>query len=171
MTITFDASLSGGGATLQETWNDEITDYIIAEWTEQDHQNLHAARGDPKHQAEWETYALLMAIRTWCKRLAQFQGKLWIVGDAKGILQDVIARRARNPQINLLVAEIQLELADSPHDITAVHIWSQQNRICDELSRMCEGRQEPPEVSAAYRWQPVMRPFPIFNDGSNWQME
>ena len=112
-----------------------------------------------------------MAIRTWNAKLEYFCGKLQIVGDAKVRMQDVIARRARNPRLNLLVAEIQLDLSHTPHDIIAEHIWSEKNWICDELSRLSEGRKTPQAVSHACQWQQAVRAFPILDDEFNWQTE
>ena len=96
-----------------------VTDYIAAVWSDKDHATLKAEKGNPRHQAEWEAYALLMAVRTWSQKLATFHGTLMVVGDAKGVLQDVVARRARSARLNLIVAEIQLELADTPHELIA----------------------------------------------------
>eukprot|EP00973_Karenia_brevis_P001638 222640-Karenia_brevis.AAC.1 len=66
------------------------------------------------------------------------KGKWTIRGDAKGVLQSVIHRRARNPKLNLIVAEIQLVLGPIFLDLVATHFWSEDNSECDMLSRMSE---------------------------------
>ena len=64
----------------------------------------------PSFQPDWEAYALLLALWIWRQLLGQFRGVLRLRGDALGVLQSVIRRRARNPRLNLIVAEAQLVL-------------------------------------------------------------
>ena len=47
VTLTFDASLSGGGATWQMDDGAGITHFITTTWTEADHQCIRATRGLP----------------------------------------------------------------------------------------------------------------------------
>ena len=91
----------------------------------------------------WETYALLLAVHSWTSILSRRFGTLELRGDAQGILQAVLKRRARSPIINLLVAEIQLCLAASMFDIFGAHVWSEDNGWADDLSRLEEGATLP----------------------------
>ena len=90
---------------------------------------------------------LLVAVVTWKSILSQAQGPLTIHGDAKGVLQAVVRRRARNAA--LVVAEIQLVLGFIAYDLTAVHFWSEENGTCDALSRLSEGAAFPPDLRGA----------------------
>ena len=151
--LTFDASLEGGGATLHKEGSDKFDYYLISKWTGQDRKSLGANEGDPAFQAHWEAYALLVALWTWKSTLAVTGARLTVRGDAKGVLQDVIAQRARNPGINLIIAEMQLAVAFSSLDLTAVHWWSEDNEVCDKLSRgkVTQCLQQCRETSAARR--------------------
>ena len=139
----------------------KVEHFIRTKWTNADHQTLDAEAGNPKHQAEWEAYMLLGAVRTWHKMLAAHTGNWRIIGDAKGVLQGVIARKAKSPRINLIVAEIQLALSDTHHEVTAEHIWSEKNKVCDVLSRSSEGVGLPAEVRGAQLWPPASHSFEL----------
>ena len=78
---------------------------------------------------------LLVALWSWRAKFSSPSARLILRGDAKGVLQDVVAQRARNPGINLIIAEMQLALARSAMDLTALHWWSEDNELCDMLSR------------------------------------
>ena len=54
-----------------------------------------------------EAFSLLLAINTWLDILEKHQGKLRLVGDALGVLQDLTAGRATNPQLNLMIHLIE----------------------------------------------------------------
>ena len=141
--LAFDASLSGG-ATL--TTAGGTMSYTATQWTEPEHQVLGAAAHDPAFQALWEAYMLLVALYTWRSRLADEFGQLVIHGDAQGVLQAVIAKKARSPVINLVVAEMKLALGRSMHSVAAAHFWREENTVCDALSRLHEGAQVPAEL-------------------------
>ena len=119
--LAFDAYLSGGGATL--TTAGGTMSYTATQWTEPDHQVLGAAAHDPAFQALWEAYTLLVALYTWRSRLADELGQLVIHGDAQGVLQAVIVKKARSPMINLVVVEMKLALVRSMHSVAAAHFW------------------------------------------------
>ena len=78
---------------------------------------------------------LLVALYTWRERLVDPTRRLCIRGDAKGTLQNVVAGSAPNPELNLMVGEIQLILADTADDVTAIHWWSVDSSVRDALSR------------------------------------
>ena len=135
----FDACLSGGGAILFDDHNATTpVSYTATRWTKRDFQNIGAVVGDPAWQAHWEAYMLLLALVTWRRELGSIGGRLLVRGDPQGVLQAVAQRRARNPEINLLVVEMQVVLGDLFQDLSATHFWSEDNKVCDDLSRMWE---------------------------------
>ena len=92
----------------------------------------------------------LIAIATWVDRFHDGIGKLVVVGDAQGVLQAAMKGRSKWPKLNEVIAEMQLKLARTRFDITAVHIWSEKNDMCDQLSRLSEGARLP---AACRRWR------------------
>ena len=92
-------------------------------------------RGNPMGQARLEAYPLLMALRTWKELLREAQGQLAIRGDALGALQDVLRMRARDKVVNDVTGELALIVAPFGGDIRTAHLWSEQNTVCDVLSR------------------------------------
>lgn len=110
--------------------------FIKLAWSGGDHKTLGAVRSDPAFQAHWEAYMLLVAITTWRAEIISSGAKLVVKGDAQGVLQSVIHRRAKNTTINMIVGEMQLKLGRAFQDITAVHFWSEDNELCDRLSRL-----------------------------------
>ena len=123
--------------------------YMSVTWTTDDEHLLKATRGDPASQAIWEAYAMLLAIITWIPHFPLGRCKLQLRGDALGVLQAVLARRAKCPQINRIIAETQLALGSTMYDLFASHIWSEHNDIADDLSRLNEGASVPDKCAEA----------------------
>ena len=96
--------------------------------------------GDPAGQARLEAYTLLGALATWQSTLADMQGSLAVLGDALGILYDVTKLKSKEPVLNAIAAEMALLMAPIGLDIRTAHIWTQRNRVCDELSRLQSGQ-------------------------------
>ena len=147
-TLTFDACLTGGGAFL--TIDDEPTLYMDCVWHQQDWDALGVSEVHPRYQPLWEAYMMLVALQAWKHKLTESIGKLVIIGDAQGVLQAAIRGKAKMPKLNVIIAEIQLQLAHTKYDLTALHIWSERNATCDQLSRLSEGASLPEVCS---RWQ------------------
>ena len=148
--ITFDASLSGGGATFQsglrnltEAASKPIVSYWQANWTDEDLATVQATKGAAADQAKLEAYALLVSVATWAKILNKAQGALHIRGDALGVLQGMLKFKARDPVLNAMAGELAYLIAPIGLDIRAAHIWSERNEVCDYLSRLPPG--VPPE--------------------------
>ena len=100
--ITFDASLTGAGATLQsglrtveEAAIKPIISYLHANWSDRDLATVKATRGEASGQAALEAYALLLSVSTWARILEQAQGALHIRGDALGVLQNMLRFKAK----------------------------------------------------------------------------
>ena len=134
--------MCGDSAVLRER-------YLTATWTSEDEKLLDARCGDPASQAIWEAYAMVLALATWAPYLPNGRCKLQLRGDAQGVLQSVLARRAKCPQINKIIAETQLILGATMYDLYAAHVWSEHNDVADSLSRLNEGATVPDECAEA----------------------
>ena len=155
--ITFDGSLSGGGATLQVGLRDlseATTSPIVScwqyRWDPTDFALLQLRPGDPGGQARVEAYTLLLALCTWQPVLTESQGTLAILGDALGVLYDVMKLKAKDPVLNAVAAEMALVLAPLGMDVRVAHLWTQRNQVCDMLSRLnVDSHQLPDALSRA----------------------
>ena len=81
----------------------------------------------------------LIAVNTGRKLLVEAQGRLAIKGDALRVMQDVDKMRARDPILKDITSEIALILAPQGGDLRAAHVWSEENEICDQPSRLKPG--------------------------------
>ena len=77
----------------------------------------------------------MLALRTWQPILMESQVSLAILGDAMGVLFDVMKLKARDPVLNAVAAEMALVLAPLGMDVRVAHLWTQRNQVCDLLSR------------------------------------
>ena len=156
--LTFDGSLSGGGATLQvgvpslENADEHpIVAYWHDEWGATDRARLQVVSGESAGQARLEAYTLHLSLHIWRQILAESEGKLVIIGDALGILHDALKLRAKDTVLNSLLADSALILAPMGLHISGAHLWSQRNKICDALSRMKRGSQPPERLKTVVR--------------------
>ena len=155
--ITFDGSLTGGGATLHvgvpslsEASRRPIVAYTSAVWSQSDLAMISVRAGDPAGQARVEALTLAMALRTWKEILLTTHGMLAVRGDALGILMDVVKLKARDPVLNLLAHDMSLTIAPTGLDLRVAHVWTEKNKVCDLLSRrQSEGPIDHPELNAA----------------------
>ena len=79
---------------------------------------------------------MLIACNTWKNIIVESQGRLAVRGNALGVQQAVLKMMTRDAVLNDITGEIALLLAPQGCDIRAGHLWSEQNSICDELSRV-----------------------------------
>ena len=149
--MTFNGSLTGGGATLQVgVYNIKCAahapsvEWMSARWTDEDLLAVDVARGEPSGQARLEALTLTHAVRQWRHAIAASEGSLLFLGDAYGVFQDAVKFRAKDRALNELMGEIALTLAPLGHSADAAHIWSECNRACDRLSRL-KAEEPPPE--------------------------
>ena len=83
------------------------------------------------------------------------QGRFAVRGDALGVPHDVVKMRAREPILNVIAGEIAVILAPRGGDLRAAHLWSEQNEICDQLSRMQPEKPGPLKgLEEAKRYKP-----------------
>ena len=120
-------------------------------------------RGDPAGQARLEAYTLLTALTTWQTTLAKTQGHLAVLGDALGVLHDVVKLKAHDKILNALAGEMALILAPISLDIRAAHLWTQRNVVCDALSRLSAGEaHDLPALKGATRVSRLLPKGDIF---------
>ena len=168
ITIVSDASPWGGGALLWRTFqeyadNQPAAEYLTVQWDAEHEGMINGQVGSPDHQASWEALAFGIALRTWVTD--KVQGKITIIGDAQGVISNIIAMRSRAPVINDIIKEIALHLAPLGLDLLGLHLWAEQNEQADELSRLT-GQTAPPEWlhPGTLRATPMM----ITRGGSGW---
>ena len=123
LVLEVDASTTGGGAVC---------------WigTEQDKELLGTKWGDPAHQATWESFMVLLAIRHFVT--ADVRGRIVLVGDALGVWFGMVRFCAQAKEINEIAKEVAMHLAPLDHEFEGVHIWSEMNTLADALSRVAE---------------------------------
>ena len=155
--IGFDASTTGGGAWFSRDGGKHYHGYYYTTWDASDEVATGALKEDPGSQPLWEAYALLLAITTWATFIKDAGGQLGLRGDASGVLQSVVRRKARHPLLNAIVIEAQLELGVGMSDLTAAHYWSEDNGVADDLSRVGEGSAIPQVLQGIVPSRPVRR--------------
>ena len=158
--ITLDGSLTGGGATLQagmtrfsDAHLQKFVSYWSGEWFNEELRQVQVERGDPAGQARLEALTLLHSVRTWKDILRETAGSVAVMGDALGVLHDACKFRAKDAVCNSIMAELALILAPMGYDLGAVHLWTQRNSTCDDLSRVAEGKAIPPALKDTKRCQ------------------
>jgi hypothetical protein len=62
-------------------------------------------------------------------------GPVIVVGDAEGVIYDIVQLRGRSPSINMVAKEVALLLAPQGRDLQGLHIWGERNTFADMLSR------------------------------------
>ena len=106
---------------------------------------------DSAHQPKYEAYACLVALTTWQHVLHNSNQDLVLFGDAQGVLQAIVARKARHPLINNICGEIQLVMAPVGRELEAVHWWSKEHHLADTLSRLKTAEAPKGELSRVPR--------------------
>ena len=86
---------------------------------------------------------MLAAVATWQKVIFASTGALTVFGDALGMLHGAVRFKSKDPGINLLFMELALLFAPRGATLEAMHWWSEENELADDLSRLDEGAQIP----------------------------
>ena len=113
-------------------------------WAAQDELAAGGWIGDPGSQARWEAYAAISTFMLWNKPLFAAKGPITVVGDAIGVLFGTTALHSKDIQINRLFMELALILAPTGRAIEAIHVWSEDNALADQLSRLPHESAKPP---------------------------
>ena len=166
--LFFDACPSGGGAVLYSIPYGDLTDPAVIQdnfvarhftsvvWSAACEQAAGALIGDPGSQARWEAYAMVASIMMWERFLFAPSVELLVVGDPLGVLDGACKLRAKDTVINELFMELAFIFARHGTSLEAVHIWSGDNRLADELSRGLRPAALPVDVFVTWttpRWR------------------
>ena len=150
------------------TWDayarqDTPTAYLQLAWDERHEKLISGKIGSPGHQADWEALMVVIAVRTWIDESSR--GAVTIVGDASGVLGDVVAMRAKSETVNDLIKELALHIAPYGLEVQGLHIWSERNVLADTLSRVANGEKMPPWLDE----MGVRRAAPVSPEPRWWQ--
>jgi hypothetical protein len=131
--------------------------WIAEDWDEHDLRVLKASRGDPAWQAEWELFAVLIAIDTWLPHL-HAQAVSLLQTDATAALYDAVRMAGRTPAMNALAAELALRFESAQVHMAPEHLSGTLNYACDALSRLSRGAAKVPEdLASVSRARPRLR--------------
>ena len=165
--IRTDASPWGFGAILFR--RGAPIHWMAGTWMAEDIQYLNATAGDPAWQAEWELYAVLLAVDAWL-------GHLWgnplavIQMDATAALHAVMRAAGRTPAMNAIASEIALRLEIAGVQFLPEHLSGTLNFDCDALSRLHkEGIEVPKKLVGIPRTTPKDRVQSFFWGSSSRQ--
>ena len=127
--LEVEASTTGGGAACyrggrKRSQHSPPDRFVSTVWTEDDERLLHVKRGDPAHQATWEAFMALLAIRHFVS--PTLRGRIILVGDAFGVWYSMVRVTARSPKINEIAKELALHLAPMGHELVGIHVWSER---------------------------------------------
>ncbi len=156
--IRTDASPFGMGAILFKRGRPVA--WIAEDWSEHDLRVLKATMGDPAWQAEWELFAVLIAVDTWLPRLHSQAASL-LQTDATAALYDATRMAGRTPAMNALAAELALRFESAQVHMAPEHVSGTLNFACDALSRLSKGAKIPAALAGVARVTPRPR-LPAF---------
>eukprot|EP00972_Heterocapsa_arctica_P064784 9558943-Heterocapsa_arctica.AAC.1 len=79
------------------------------------------------------------------------RGPIKVSTDAEGIMVSMVRLRSTSPAINNLAKELALFLAPLGHSLSGIHLWSEENSWCDQLSRLAQGEAIPRQLRGVPR--------------------
>ena len=118
-------------------------EYLATTWGPNEHALLECEAGSPDGQARWEAYSALLAVAVWAEHARDPRARVFLVGDALGVLRASVSLHSRDAVINRICAEMALILAPSGAELGALHWWSEENKSADALSRLALGTPLP----------------------------
>ena len=143
-----------GPASVQHT--EVPVHFTCCRWTAASEKAAGALIGDPGSQARWEAYAMIAAIFMWEPLIFGPNIELLIVGDPLGVLDGAGKFRSKDLTTNELCMEPALVFGRRGSAVEAVHIWSADNSLADELSRGSTPAPLPSEAFVSWtnpRWR------------------
>ena len=123
-------------------WDGRPTAWIAQHWTTEDAALLKAEIGDAAWQAEWELFAVLIAIDTWLSIL-RLEHLCLVQSDATAALHSAHRSAGRTPIMNALSVEIALRMESAMVHMDLEHYRGSINFECDALSRLAQGAEIP----------------------------
>ena len=126
-------------------------EFISWRWTQKHQQWAQAKTNDSASQARWEALALTLAIWTWRDIVLKVGGPWRFLGDAKGVMQGAAKFKAKDPAINRLFMEIALIVVEAGHELHEEHLWSEDNFLADQVSRLQEGAVLPEQLRGVHQ--------------------
>jgi len=157
--VRTDASPFGMGAVLfQFGWP---IAWIALDWSEEDLFFLQAQKGDPAWQAEWELFAVLIAVDTWLANL-KGQSTFLMQTDATAALFAAARLAGRTPAMNVLAVELAVRLESAQVGLAPEHLRGTLNVECDALSRLSQGAKVPDRLRHVPRSSPKPRSQAFF---------
>ncbi|CAK0818274.1 unnamed protein product, partial [Prorocentrum cordatum] len=112
--------------------------YFAVTWDHTHEELLHAQVGSPAGRASREAFAMLLAAKLWIS--PEVLGRITFAGDAQGVLAALVQLRGDSAIMIDVAKELALHLAPLGHALEGLHIWAEQNKLADALSRVsCDG--------------------------------
>eukprot|EP00435_Cladocopium_sp_Y103_P022058 s1576_g5.t1 len=160
VTITWDASPYGMGATLQLAGR--FLEFFAIPISKEDEVHLSTQAGSHEGQQTWEALCGLICLRLWRKWWQTAKLTLRLRNDNVGALTLYAQTKGRSPAHTLLAREFALDLGQAQYrPAVAEHIPGSVNVICDVLSRRFQPDVEfklPPQLAQAKAVVPPPRP-------------
>ena len=138
--------------------------FLSVPWSSTHEALIDGVIGIPDHQATWEAFAFAVALRTWVTPATQ--GQVTIIGDAAGVIGNLVSMRSRSPIINDVIKEVALHLAPLGLDLMGLHLWAEQNEQADQLSRLT-GQMDVPK----WLHPDTLKAEPVLIDTKRWKFE
>lgn len=117
---------------------------------------LKAEIGDPAWQAEWELFAILIAVDTWLPHL-RGQAAFLLQADATAALYAAARLAGRTAAMNAIAVEIAIRLESAQVCLSPEHLRGALNFECDALSRLAQGAAVPERLLHVSRSSPKPR--------------
>ena len=135
LSMEFDASPWGYGGVL--FWCGQPWSYFAEPITTEDVARFGLVIGSCTHQALLETIAILIGVRAWLPYWTDERLAVRIRSDSSAALGAVGREKSSNPQVNSVVREIALDLAEGVYKIDIKeHLPGKDNTWGDQLSRL-----------------------------------
>jgi len=152
--IRTDASPYGMGAILFKKGLPIL--WMALDWSPDDLAFLKAKIGDPAWQAEWELFAILIAVDAWLPHL-RGQAAFLLQADATAALFSAARLAGRTPAMNAIAVEIAIRMESAEVTLSPEHLRGALNFECDALSRLAQGAAVPERLQNVPRTLPKPR--------------
>ena len=149
--VVVDASPWGGGALL--TMGGSVIEWLSTAWDKYDEVAVDAVIGQCSGQAIWETFIILIALRSWLHVWVREKGIVKLRSDAQAAIgAGRKLRSTRSAGMNRILAELALTQAAANYlfELEFEHIPGVLNVSADSLSRLQEPGKSgtvPPELA------------------------